>query len=128
MLFNLINHVTLYSISALDQEGRGVAHRDGKALFVENALPGERVNFIARRIKPNYEIGIADVHAETSPFRVTPRCRYFGTCGGCSLQHIEADAQVAFKQRVLEEQLRAAGVRRRHAVQSGGVYASESAD
>lgn len=99
----------LYTISALDQEGRGVAHRDGKALFIENALPGERVNFIARRIKPNYEIGIADVHAETSPFRVTPRCRYFGTCGGCSLQHIDANAQVAFKQRVLEEQLERIG-------------------
>lgn len=101
--------MTLYTISALDQEGRGVAHRDGKALFIENALPGERVNFIARRTKPNYEIGIADLHAETSPFRVAPRCRYFGTCGGCSLQHIEADAQVAFKQRVLEEQLRRIG-------------------
>lgn len=101
--------MTLYTISALDQEGRGVAHRDGKALFIENALPGEHVNFIARRSKPNYEIGIADVHAKPSPFRVPPRCRYFGTCGGCSLQHIEADAQVAFKQRVLEEQLQRIG-------------------
>lgn len=92
-------------ITALDQEGRGVAHRDGKALFVENALPGEQVGFETRRSKSSYEIGIAETVDLPSPYRVAPRCRYFGVCGGCSLQHIDADAQVAFKQRILEEQL-----------------------
>lgn len=93
------------TISALDHEGRGVAHCDGKALFIENALPGETVEYIPRRVKPNYEIGMAAEIFSASPFRTTPRCRYFGVCGGCSLQHIDADAQLIFKQRVLEEQL-----------------------
>lgn len=101
--------ISLHSISALDQEGRGIAHRDGKALFIENALPGERVDFEPRRIKPTYEFGIATAVQHVSPYRVTPRCRYFGVCGGCSLQHIDADAQVAFKQRILEEQLERIG-------------------
>lgn len=96
---------TRCAISALDHEGRGVAHRDGKALFIEHALPGESVEFVARRVKPNYEIGIAADIQSASPYRITPRCRYFGVCGGCSLQHIDADAQLIFKQRILEEQL-----------------------
>lgn len=93
------------TVSALDHEGRGVAHFDGKALFIENALPGETVEFVSHRAKPNYEVGIAGGIFSASPYRVTPRCRYFGVCGGCSLQHIDADAQLVFKQRVLEEQL-----------------------
>ena len=92
-------------ITALDQEGRGIARVDGKAIFVEGALIGERVAIEVYQRKPNYERARAVEILNYSPVRVTPRCPHFGTCGGCSLQHIDADAQVAVKQRVLEDAL-----------------------
>ena len=92
-------------IESLDHEGRGVARVDGKAIFIEGALPGERVTFSSYRVKPNFEQ--AEVVRVLSPSsrRVTPRCQHFGVCGGCSMQHLEPDAQVAAKQRVLENAL-----------------------
>jgi 23S rRNA (uracil1939-C5)-methyltransferase len=90
-------------VESLDQEGRGVAHVDGKAMFVEGALPGERVAVEILRRKPSYEIARVTAIATANASRVTPRCPHFGTCGGCSLQHADAALQVAAKQRVLEE-------------------------
>jgi 23S rRNA (uracil1939-C5)-methyltransferase len=92
-------------ITALDQEGRGVARIDGKAVFVEGALTGERVSIEVFRRKPNYEQARVVEILARSPTRATPRCPHFGVCGGCSLQHVEASAQVAAKQRVLEDAL-----------------------
>jgi 23S rRNA (uracil1939-C5)-methyltransferase len=96
-------------IESLDQEGRGVGHRDGKAVFVEGALPGERALYERRRNKPSYEIGRAVSVDSPSVLRTRPRCPHFGlgpgSCGGCSMQHLEAQAQVAMKQRVLEDSL-----------------------
>jgi len=92
-------------VESLDHEGRGVTHVDGKTIFIEGALPGERVQFTPYKIKPNYEV--ADVARVIVPSaqRVEPRCPHFGVCGGCSMQHLEAGAQVAAKQRVLENAL-----------------------
>jgi 23S rRNA (uracil1939-C5)-methyltransferase len=92
-------------ISALDQEGRGVARVDGKAMFVEGALIGERVAIEIYRNKPNYALARMTALFEASHERVTPPCPHFGVCGGCSLQHLEPLAQVAVKQRVLEDAL-----------------------
>jgi 23S rRNA (uracil1939-C5)-methyltransferase len=92
-------------IESLDHEGRGVARVDGKALFVEGALPGERVEYEVLKRKPSYETGAVTRVLRESAARVVPRCRYFGTCGGCAMQHIEPRAQVAAKQRVLEDAL-----------------------
>jgi 23S rRNA (uracil1939-C5)-methyltransferase len=96
-------------IDSLDQEGRGVGRREGKAVFVEGALPGERVRYERRRNKPNYEVGRAIAIERTSPLRTNPRCPHFGlapgACGGCSLQHVDAHAQISIKQRVLEDTL-----------------------
>lgn len=90
-------------IESLDHEGRGVAHHEGKTLFIEGALPGELARYNSYRKKPNFEQAQAAAILETSPFRVTPRCRWFGICGGCSHQHLDESAQVATKQRVLED-------------------------
>ncbi|MDP2832023.1 MAG: 23S rRNA (uracil(1939)-C(5))-methyltransferase RlmD [Pseudomonadota bacterium] len=90
-------------IESLDHEGRGVGHVDGKTLFVEGALPGELVRYSSYRKKPNFEQAQATDILKSSAFRVTPRCRWFGICGGCSHQHLEESAQVAAKQRVLED-------------------------
>ncbi len=96
-------------IERLDAEGRGVGHNDGKVVFVEGALPGETVLYERVRNKPNFEVGIALQIENPSFMRVEPKCPYFGmgpgSCGGCAMQHIEANAQVAFKQRVLLDTL-----------------------
>lgn len=92
-------------IESLDQEGRGVARCEGKAIFVEGALPGETVEFSSYRKKPRYELATLSRVLRPSPVRTAPRCRFFGTCGGCSLQHLDLRAQVAVKQRVLEDSL-----------------------
>ena len=93
------------TVESLDQEGRGVAHRDGKAIFIEGALPGETVGYAVSRRKPSYEIAACVEVLRPSSSRIVPRCPYFGRCGGCSLQHLEPRAQVAVKQRVLEDDL-----------------------
>ena len=95
----------LATIESLDQEGRGVAHVDGKTIFIEGALIGERVAYASLRRKPTYEFArVSAIHRE-SALRVVPRCPWFGTCGGCSIQHLDAAAQVATKQRALEDAL-----------------------
>ncbi len=96
-------------VESLDQEGRGVAHRDGKAVFIEGALPGETAVYEVLRQKARYESGRAIEISHASALRVVPRCPHaglhVGACGGCSMQHIDARAQVALKQRVLEDTL-----------------------
>ncbi|HEX6004028.1 MAG TPA: 23S rRNA (uracil(1939)-C(5))-methyltransferase RlmD [Burkholderiales bacterium] len=92
-------------IDSLDQEGRGVARRDGKAIFIEGALPGETVEYSVYRRKPSFEQATTSAVLRESDSRTRPRCAFFGTCGGCSLQHLDLRAQVAAKQRVLETSL-----------------------
>jgi len=96
-------------IESLDQEGRGVAHRDGKVAFIEGALPGERVRYERRRNKASYESGRVIEVERSSTLRTDPRCPHFGlgpgSCGGCSMQHLDPRAQIAIKQRVLEDSL-----------------------
>ena len=89
-------------IESLDYEGRGVTHVDGKTIFIEGALPGERVTYSSYRRKPTFEQAQVERILEPSSQRVTPRCPHFGVCGGCSMQHLEPGAQIAAKQRVLE--------------------------
>jgi 23S rRNA (uracil1939-C5)-methyltransferase len=93
------------TITALDQDGRGIARVDGKATFVEGALVGEHAEIEVTRRKSNYDQARVIRIVRSSPERVTPRCPHFGVCGGCSLQHVEASAQVAIKQRILEDAL-----------------------
>jgi 23S rRNA (uracil1939-C5)-methyltransferase len=92
-------------IESLDREGRGIARVEGKAIFIEGGLPGEMVSYASYRRKPSYEQAIATAIHEPSAERELPRCPHFGVCGGCSMQHLEARAQVAAKQRVLEDSL-----------------------
>lgn len=84
-------------------DGRGVADTDGKAAFVDGALAGERVRFQRRRKRRNFdEAGLIEV-LEASPQRVEARCTSFGICGGCALQHLDADAQLQLKQKALRD-------------------------
>ena len=93
-------------IESMDQEARGITRLDGKTIFVEGALPGETVEYASFRRKPSYEIAVAERIVKASSQRIAPLCPHFGVCGGCSLQHANPAAQVAFKQRLLENNLR----------------------
>ncbi|MBQ9725071.1 MAG: 23S rRNA (uracil(1939)-C(5))-methyltransferase RlmD [Neisseriaceae bacterium] len=91
-------------IDSLDAEGRGVGRLDGKVCFVSNALPREEViEWKITRNKKNFIEMDALAIKKPASIRVRPHCPHFGVCGGCSLQHIELSAQVAMKQRVLED-------------------------
>lgn len=92
-------------VESLDNEGRGVAHSEGKVIFIEGALPGELVEYSSYRKKPSYEQATLVRVLRESAQRVRPRCRHFGVCGGCSMQHLDVSSQVAAKQRVLEDAL-----------------------
>jgi 23S rRNA (uracil1939-C5)-methyltransferase len=92
-------------IESLDHEGRGIAHAEGKVIFIEGALTGERVTYSSYRKKPSFENAQVTAVLKPSFMRVQPKCPVFGVCGGCSMQHLEPRAQVAVKQRVLEDNL-----------------------
>ncbi|NLA50790.1 MAG: 23S rRNA (uracil(1939)-C(5))-methyltransferase RlmD [Alcaligenaceae bacterium] len=93
----------ILTIESMDLEARGVARRDGKTIFVVGALPGETVQANVYRKKPSYEIAFAEKILEPSPLRVEAPCPNYGMCGGCAMQHLEPKAQVAIKQRALED-------------------------
>lgn len=92
-------------VASLDYEGRGIAHADGKVIFIEGALTGERVTYSSYRKKSSFEIAHLGQVIKPTFMRVQPKCRHFGVCGGCSMQHMEVHAQVAAKQRILEDNL-----------------------
>lgn len=97
------------AVESLTHDSRGVAHLHGKAVFIDGALPGEEVLFSYLKRKGSYdEGGVAHV-IKASPERVEPGCPHFGICGGCSLQHMAAEAQIHAKQQVLLDNLKHIG-------------------
>lgn len=97
------------TVESLTHDARGVARIDGKTTFIEGALPGERVRFRYYNKRPRFDNGATIEVLEPSPDRATPACRYYGVCGGCSLQHLAAGAQLLAKQRILAETLEHVG-------------------
>ncbi|MDP9084156.1 MAG: 23S rRNA (uracil(1939)-C(5))-methyltransferase RlmD [Pseudomonadota bacterium] len=106
----MARNLTLGDVQAADvvdlaHDGRGIARVDGKAVFIEGALPGEHVRFrVFKRRRQFDEAGLVDIQI-ASPDRVAPLCAHYGVCGGCSLQHLSAPAQLAAKQRQLLDNL-----------------------
>lgn len=98
------------AVESIDIDAQGIARRpDGKVVFIEGALPFELVSTNVHRKKNNWEAGVVTaIHRESSQ-RVRPGCPHFGlhagACGGCKMQHLHETAQVAVKQRVLEDNL-----------------------
>lgn len=93
------------AIDSLAHDGRGVAHVDGKAIFIDGALPGEQVRFVYTRQHRSYDEGRTVDVLSGAPERVEPRCEHFGVCGGCVLQHMAPEAQIRAKQGILLENL-----------------------
>lgn len=92
-------------VSALTLDGSGVLAPGGKRILVPGALAGEEVAFQRRRRRRNYDEGDLVEVRRSSSDRVVPDCAYFGRCGGCSLQHLSPDGQLAMKQQTLLESL-----------------------
>ncbi len=92
-------------ITALSHDGRGIGRIDGKTTFVDSALPGETVQFVYTQKRGKFDEGRTVEVVQASEDRVEPRCAQAGLCGGCSLQHMSPQAQIAMKQGVLLEQL-----------------------
>ena len=93
----------------LAHDGRGVARVEGKAVFIEGALPSERVRFrVHKRRRHMDEAALVDVLVASAE-RAVPRCAHFGICGGCSLQHLAPAAQLAAKEGQLLENLQRIG-------------------
>jgi len=93
------------SVESLSDEGRGIAHVDGRPVFIDQALPGERVLFRYSRLSSKVAEGRAVEILESAADRVKPVCRVYEICGGCSLQHMSGRAQLELKQRGLLKQL-----------------------
>jgi 23S rRNA (uracil1939-C5)-methyltransferase len=96
-------------IEAMSHDGRGVTRLDGKTVFIHGALPGERVLFSYSRVSKKHDEGVVSEVLEPSPDRVEPVCERFGVCGGCSLQHLRSEKQIAFKQQALIDALERIG-------------------
>ncbi len=93
------------TIEGLTHEGRGLAERDGKKVFIEGALPGEEVKALITSKRSRYEEGKVEEVIKASPQRIEPKCPHASVCGGCSLQHFDGQAQIEFKQATLMEHL-----------------------
>ena len=98
------------TVESLDLEAQGIAHNaEGKVVFIEGALPGETVQVHVNRRKNQWEQATLTALNNESAQRVRPACPHFGlhagACGGCKMQHLHPGAQVAVKQRALEDGL-----------------------
>ena len=97
------------TIVDLTHDGIGVADLDGRRVFVPDALPGERVEIALRKRRRKLQEADLLRVLDPAPTRTTPGCEYFGRCGGCALQHLAHDAQVAFKENIVRETLKRIG-------------------
>jgi 23S rRNA (uracil1939-C5)-methyltransferase len=98
-------------IHDLSHDGRGVARSaNGKTCFIAGALPGETIQYKTLKSKRSFDEGICTQILEPSANRVIPRCEYFEKCGGCELQHLDAQAQLQWKQHQLQSLFARAGL------------------
>ena len=98
------------NIDSIAHDGRGVGRDDdGKVVFVDYALPSERVEFVPVMHRKSYLFGTTIEVLKPSEYRVEPKCDVFGQCGGCVLQHLDAEKQIEYKQQQLHENFKKIG-------------------
>lgn len=97
------------TIESLSHDGRGVTHVDGKVVFIDEALPGETLEFVYTDSRRDFAEGKVFKLLTRSEHRVDPACAHFGVCGGCSFQHVDDAEQIHFKEDLLQEQFRRIG-------------------
>jgi len=96
-------------IESVDYEGKGIARVDGKIVFVDGAIAGEKILIEVKKRRSKFDTASIVEIIEASPYRVTPQCPNYEMCGGCSLQHIDFDEQIRIKQKVLVDNLKHIG-------------------
>ena len=96
------------TVAALNSDGEGVV-REGKTAFVAGALPGESICFQRLTQHKGYDEARLLEILDPSPQRVEPKCKHFGICGGCALQHLDHEAQLATKDQELRDALERVG-------------------
>ena len=92
-------------VQDMNTDGQGIASLGGTRVFVAGAIAGEAIRLRRVRSRRSYDEAVLLDVSSPSPDRVVPRCRYFGTCGACSIQHLSPEAQVRLKESVLLESL-----------------------
>lgn len=105
----LPNYPVRVEIESLSHDGRGVAHVDGKAVFIDGALPGEELSFLYTARSRKHDEGTLCELFRASRQRVEPKCAGFEVCGGCSLQHLDPAQQILAKQQTLLDNLQRIG-------------------
>jgi 23S rRNA (uracil1939-C5)-methyltransferase len=96
-------------IDSMAAEGKCVARIDGQVIFIDGGAPGDTVDVQLTKIKKQFLEGRVSRITQISPSRVTPFCIHFGTCGGCSWQHIDYAAQLTYKHRQVVDNLERIG-------------------
>lgn len=97
------------TIESLSHDGRGVTHVDGKVVFIDEALPGETLEFVYTDSRRDYAEGKVVNLLTRAEHRTDPECLHYGVCGGCSFQHVDDGEQIHFKEDLLQEQFRRIG-------------------
>lgn len=96
-------------IEKFSHDGRGIARINGKTTFIQGALPGETILFQYTKIKSDFDEGVAIDVIDASKLRAAPPCLHYAECGGCSLQHLNQEAQIHIKQTLLLDSLQRIG-------------------
>ena len=105
------NELIILEITDLTEEGQGVGKKDGLVFFVKDSVMGDKVEARILKIKKNYAYAKVEKLLEASPYRVTPLCPVAGKCGGCQLQHLSYEKELAWKEdRIAQSLIRIAGI------------------
>lgn len=96
-------------VKTMAAEGKCIAHYNGQVVFVQGCAPGDTVDIELTKIKSSFLEGRTIRIQEYSPSRTTPFCAHFGTCGGCSWQHINYDTQLQYKRQQVIDNLERIG-------------------
>ena len=105
------NDLVILEITDLTEEGQGVGKCDGLVFFVKGTVMGDLVEAKILKVKKNYAYAKVEKLLEASPYRVTPFCPVAGKCGGCQLQHLSYEKELAWKEdRIAQSLIRIAGI------------------
>ena len=105
------NDLVVLEITDLTEEGQGVGKCDGLVFFVKGTVMGDLVEARILKVKKNYAYAKVEKLLKASPYRVTPLCPVAGKCGGCQLQHLSYEKELAWKEdRIAQSLIRIAGI------------------
>ena len=105
------NELIILEITDLTEEGQGVGKKDGLVFFVKDSVMGDVVEARILKVKKNYAYAKVEKLLEASPYRITPLCLVAGKCGGCQLQHLSYEKELAWKEdRIAQSLIRIAGI------------------